>query len=112
MPNAARIVVVVVALLAVARFGELPARAAGPFQDALVQPPNIAQPQRGSLAGTLWRTAFGPGDLDRGAFTLALPIDVPTDRGPLLAKVVPAYSPESGISEWGHGWQADLAIRR
>jgi hypothetical protein len=101
--NATRIMLV--AVVAVARFGELPARAEGPFQDALIQPPNIAQPQRGSLVGTLSRIAFGAGDLDRGVFTLPLPIDVRTDRGPLLAKVVPAYSPESGIGEWGHGWQ-------
>ncbi len=52
MANAVRIMAIAfVALLAVARFGEPPARAAGPFDDALVQPPSIAQPQRGSLAG-------------------------------------------------------------
>ena len=88
------------------------ARAAAPFQDLLVQPPSIGTPQRGSLAGTLSRLAFGPGDLARGAFVLPLPIDAPGDRGPLLAKVVPSYSAETGIGEWGVGWQADLAIRR
>ncbi|HEX3764220.1 MAG TPA: FG-GAP-like repeat-containing protein [Kofleriaceae bacterium] len=85
---------------------------AQPFQDMLVQPPNLAPPQRGSLAGTLSRLSFGPGDLARGTFKLPLPIDAPGDRGPLLAGVVPAYSAESGITEWGMGWEADLAIRR
>lgn len=85
---------------------------AQPFQDVLVQPPNLAPPQRGSLTGTLSRLTFGPGDLARGTFKLPLPIDAPADRGPLLAGVVPAYSAESGITEWGMGWEADLAIRR
>ena len=88
------------------------AAAAPPFQDWLVQPPSIGAPQRGSLAGTLSRVAFGPGDLARGTFVLPLPIDTPSDRGPLLAKIIPGYSPEAGIGEWGVGWQADLAIRR
>jgi RHS repeat-associated protein len=85
---------------------------AQPFQDVLVQSPSLAPPQRGSLAGTLSRLTFGPGDLARGTFKLPLPIDAPSDRGPLLAGVVPAYSAESGITEWGMGWEADLAIRR
>jgi RHS repeat-associated protein len=85
---------------------------AAPFQDSLVQPPSLGAPQRGTLAGTLSRLAFGPGDLDRGAFVLPLAIDAPSERGPLLAKVVPSYSPETGIGEWGLGWQVDLAIRR
>jgi YD repeat-containing protein len=99
--------------LATAMIGALAAQsAAAPFQDSMVQTPNLSAPQRGSLAGTLSRLAFGPGDLDRGAFTLPLPIDTPTARGPLLAKVVPGYSPETGISEWGLGWQLDLSIKR
>ena len=85
---------------------------AAPFQDTLVQPPSIGSPQRGSLAGTMSRLAFGPGDLSRGAYSLPLPIELPTDRGPLLAKVIPSYSPETGITEWGMGWQAELSIRR
>ena len=62
------------------------ASAATTFQDVLVQPPNLAPPQRGSLAGTLSRVAFGAGDLARGAFKLPLPIDAPGERGPLLAR--------------------------
>jgi RHS repeat-associated protein len=88
------------------------ASAATTFQDVLVQPPNLAPSQRGSLAGTLSRAAFGAGDLARGAFKLPLPIDAPNERGPLLAGVVPSYSAESGLSEWGAGWQADLSITR
>jgi RHS repeat-associated protein len=99
--------VVITAMAAVA-----PTVAAAPFQDALVQTPTLTPPQRGSLAGTLSRLAFGPGDLARGAFQLALPIELPGDRGALLANVLPSYSPEAGQSEWGVGWQADLAIRR
>ena len=86
--------------------------AADPFQDQLVQAPSLGSPQRGSLAGTLSKLAFGPGDLSRGAYALPLPIDLPTDRGPLLARVVPSYSPETGITEWGMGWQAELKIQR
>jgi YD repeat-containing protein len=86
--------------------------ASQPFQDALVQTPSLASPQRGSLAGTLSKLAFGPADLSRGAYTLPLPIDLPGDRGPLLAKVVPSYSPETGITEWGMGWQPELKIQR
>ncbi len=91
--------------------GSSPA-AAQPFQDALVQAPSLGAPQRGSLAGTLSKLAFGPGDLSRGTYTLPLPIDLPGDRGPLLAKVVPSYSPETGITEWGMGWQPELKIQR
>src|SRR5262245_190733 len=85
---------------------------AAPFQDVLVQAPNLESPKRGSLAGTLSRLAFGPGDLARGAFTLPLPVDVPSDRGPLLAGIIPRYSPDTGITEWGMGWQTELSIRR
>jgi RHS repeat-associated protein len=88
------------------------ASSATTFQDQLVQPPSIGQPQRGSLAGTLSRLAFGPGDLAQGTFKLPLALSTPSDRGPLLIDVIPTYSAESGISEWGVGWQADLAIRR
>ena len=88
------------------------AQAAPPVQDVLVQPPNIVPPQRGSLAGTLSRVAFGASDLARGAYNLPLALDLPADRGPLLIGVVPSYSPETGIGEWGTGWQAELSIRR
>jgi hypothetical protein len=102
------------ALVALATLSAAPAglASAGPFQDQLVQAPSIGTPQRGSLAGTLSKLAIGPGDLARGAFALPLPIDLPTDRGPLLAKIAPSYSPETGITEWGMGWQAELKIQR
>lgn len=85
---------------------------AAPFQDVLVQAPSFDSPKRGSLAGTLSKLAFGPGDLARGVFKLPLPVDIPSDRGPLLAEIIPSYSPETGITEWGMGWQAELSIRR
>src|SRR3954468_13725979 len=88
------------------------AHAAAPFQDVLVQPPSIGQPQRGSIAGSLSKLAYGPADLARGAYSLPLPIEAPKERGALLTQVFPSYSAESGASEWGTGWQADLAIRR
>ena len=83
---------------------------ASTFQDALVQAPSMGAPQRGSLAGTLSKLAFGPGDLARGTYALPLPVTLPDDRGPLLAGVIPNYSPETGITEWGMGWQPELKI--
>ncbi|MCU0682317.1 MAG: hypothetical protein MUF34_08700 [Polyangiaceae bacterium] len=88
------------------------AAAAAPTKDLLVQAPSIGQPTRGSIAGSLSRLAFGPAALARGAYSLPLPLSAPAERGPLLASVVPAYSAEGGMSEWGVGWQNDLTIRR
>lgn len=89
-----------------------PAAVAGPFKDQLVQAPSIGQPARGSIAGSLSRLAFGPAALARGAYSLPLPLTAPGERGPLLASIVPAYSAEGGIGEWGVGWQNELTIRR
>lgn len=80
--------------------------------DAKVQSPQIGVPQPGSLAGPLSSVSFGPGDLSRGAFTLPAPLAAPSERGALLAAVFPSYSAESGIGEWGAGWQTSLAIVR
>ncbi len=80
--------------------------------DQLVQAPALAAPERGSLAGQLSSTAFGPADLSRGAFSLASPFSVPEERGPLQAPIFPTWSPDAGASEWGNGWQARLAITR
>lgn len=77
-----------------------------------VQPPTLAAPGRGSLAGSLSHTAFGPGDVERGSMTLPSPYVAPEERGPLLVRVFPSYSPEAGISEWGMGWGTELALRR
>src|SRR2546427_7221426 len=84
------------------------AYATEPFKDVLVQAPSIARPGRGSIAGAFAHVAFGPGELTRGEYTLAAPIDLPNARGPVLASIVPSYSPEAGLSEWGLGWQLDL----
>ena len=80
--------------------------------DAKVQAPELAPPQRGSLAGQLASTTFGPADVARGGFTLPTPIAVPQDRGALLAEAFPRYSPDAAISEWGAGWHTQLEIRR
>src|SRR5438034_7527677 len=85
---------------------------AAPFQDVLVQPPSIGQPQRGSIAGSLSQLNLGAGDLARGAYSLPLPIEAPGQRGALGAGIFPAYSPEAGLSEWGMGWTTELCIRR
>ncbi len=89
-----------------------PALATGPFEDKLLQPPRLAAPERASLAGSLSGFALGPGDLARGAPKLASPFDAPAERGPLLARVFPSYSPDAGASEWGASWSADLSLRR
>lgn len=90
-----------------------PARAQQqPFQDRLVQPPSLAAPTRASLAGSLSGLAFGPSELSRGAFTLALPASAPGERGSLLAGVLPGYSADTGLTEWGAGWDAGLSVRR
>lgn len=91
----------------------LPARVRSqPFADWLVQPPQIANPQRGSLAGALAREAFGPGELGSGAYSMHLPVEAPTERGPLSADPFPTYSPEHGLGEWGLGWHAAISIYR
>lgn len=83
-----------------------------PFADARVQPPKLGAPQRGSLVGQYAQTAFGPSDVTRGTFSLPSPFAVPEERGELLASPFPTYSPESGLSEWGQGWSAPLAVYR
>src|SRR6266542_3081259 len=80
--------------------------------DDLVQTPQLAAPQRGSLTGEYGRVVFGPAEVDRGGFTLPPPFHSPQERGPLLASVFPLYSPDSGISEWGSGWSNKLSVTR
>lgn len=82
------------------------------FLDKKVQAPELKAPERAMLAGSLSGTAFGPGELSRGAYRLPGPFEAPTERGPLLADVFPGYSPDSGLSEWGMGWASALAIAR
>jgi RHS repeat-associated protein len=77
-----------------------------------VQTPNLTSPQPGSMAGTLSKLSIGPADVARGSYGLPLPIDLPDSRGAALVNVFPTYSPESGISEWGMGWDVSLSIRR
>ncbi|HTE51614.1 MAG TPA: RHS repeat-associated core domain-containing protein [Kofleriaceae bacterium] len=97
----------------VAAVGSIPTSAAAQDpRDALVQAPTFKQPERGSLIGGLAKFAIGAEDVSRGSFALPLPIEVPSERGALLAEVLPSYAPENGISEWGIGWSAELAIQR
>src|SRR4051812_31719574 len=77
-----------------------------------IQPPEIVTGKRAGLAGTLAGTAYGPSDVSRGGFTLALPIDAPKDRGALLAPVMPSYDPDNGLSAWGMGFGTSLAMTR
>jgi RHS repeat-associated protein len=86
--------------------------AAAQFKDHLVQAPRLAAPERGSVQGALSGLGFAATDLARGAFRLPLSIVIPEDRGPVQAGVVPVYSPDSGLSEWGMGWSVDLSIKR
>src|SRR5687767_3300823 len=110
--SASRYLAVVLAAGVSSTAAPSPAGAAAPFQDLLVQPPSIGQPERGSIAGSLARLSFGPADLARGAFALPLPIEVPGARGALLTQPFPSYSTDGALSEWGMGWAADLSIRR
>jgi RHS repeat-associated protein len=80
--------------------------------DARVQAPELGAPQRGSLAGQLASVAFGPADVSRGAFSLPAPFSLPTERGAPQGRFFPVYSPDSGLSEWGAGWQSALAFTR
>jgi RHS repeat-associated protein len=98
------------ALVALALPAAAPAQAV--FKDSLVQAPQLSPPQRGSLAGQYARVAFGPADVSRGGFALDSPYDAPEERGAPGASPFPVYSPDTGISEWGMGWQASLAITR
>lgn len=76
------------------------------------QPTQLPAPARGSLAGAFGDLAMTAADVTRGGFTLAAPMQAPQERGPLLAPVFPSYNPDHGLSVWGMGWSAPLAITR
>ncbi len=80
--------------------------------ESKVQPPQLAAPQRGSLAGQYASVDIGAADVSRGGFSLASAFQVPTERGAPLGSLLPAYSPENGLSEWGLGWASALRIER
>ncbi len=88
------------------------AGAQGAPGDALLQAPTAAAPQRGSVAGAMSALSFGAADLARGSFSLPLPLALPTERAALPADVLPTYSIENGLSEWGIGWGSALTIER
>jgi RHS repeat-associated protein len=89
-----------------------PTQALAQFADQLVQAPKLTAPERGSVQGAMSGERFTATELARGAFRLPLSIATPDDRGPLQASVIPAYSPDGGISEWGMGWGVELSIKR
>ena len=82
------------------------------FNDALVQRSTLVAPEAGAITGSLASQSFGPGDVARGGFVLPGPFEAPEDRGELLVRVFPEYSPADGLSEWGMGWSTSLYIRR
>jgi RHS repeat-associated protein len=103
------------ALVLAAIVGAVPLWASGQTSsatDAKVQAPELKAPERGSVAGQLSKTVFGPADVARGSYTLPAPLTAPTERGPLLASVFPTYTPEGGMSEWGLGWGTSLQVTR
>lgn len=110
MSSAARnlsILAIVTALVPAAAWGQT-----ATALDAKVQAPELAAPQRGSVAGQLASVTFGPASVARGAYSLPAPFTVPEDRGKLLASIFPTYSADRGLSEWGSGWHGALAITR
>ncbi|WP_394850766.1 FG-GAP-like repeat-containing protein [Pendulispora brunnea] len=103
----------ILAAAVVASFASTSSAQTTPFTDARVQAPELRAPTRGSLAGQYASLAFGPGDVSRGLFSLPLPVAVPGERGALAAAVIPTYSAEHGLSEWGVGWSVPaLVIQR
>jgi RHS repeat-associated protein len=110
--RARRFLPLIAAFCAALAVGESAAAQTSSSNDARVQSPELAPPERASLAGQLAGVVFGPADVSRGAFTLPSPFEVPSDRGPLLASPFPSYAPEHGVSEWGIGWKASLEIAR
>ncbi|WP_205525547.1 RHS repeat-associated core domain-containing protein [Pyxidicoccus trucidator] len=93
--------------------GGVPALAqTGTSLDARVQAPVLGSPERGSLAGQFAATVFGVGDVSRGGFRLPWADALPRERGASLVDALPSYSPESGLSEWGLGWNTGLALTR
>jgi len=80
--------------------------------DLLMQQPQLKAPERGSVVGSMAGFSVGPSELSRGTFSLGLPIALAQERGGALFNVVPTYSPEGGISEWGMGFSSALSITR
>ncbi|HEX9294823.1 MAG TPA: hypothetical protein VF881_03285, partial [Polyangiaceae bacterium] len=77
-----------------------------------IEPPELAVGQRASLAGSLAAMSYGPADVSRGGFSLPSPFAAPKERGELSAPIFPTYNPDSGISPWGMGFAATLALTR
>src|SRR6266508_4663506 len=94
-----------------ATVGAMDGALAAPLDDLRVAPARL-EPPRPASPGAGPALQLDPADLARGVFRLPLALEAPSARGPLLASVFPYYSRENGISEWGMGWNAELAIRR
>lgn len=81
-------------------------------QDHRVQEPQLAPPERGSIAGSYASMTVRAQELSRGSFSLPGPFTVPEDRGPLLVEVLPSYAPDAGLDVFGLGWRNALRITR
>ncbi len=77
-----------------------------------VQTPSLAAPQRGSVAGSLAQFVPDGHELSRGALALPLPIELPAERGEVLAQIFPSYSQDGGLGPWGLGWAGATSITR
>jgi hypothetical protein len=80
--------------------------------DHSLQPPQIAAPSRGHVAGAYAAMTFDAADVRRGSFSLPGPFELPQQRGGPLCDPFPVYAPDNGLSEWGMGWASALSIRR
>jgi len=83
-----------------------------PFKDYLTQPSVLKAPSRGSIAGEYAATETTSDSVLRGSFSLPLPLAFPKLRGPVVMSFNPTYSPSSGQTEWGMGFQNSLSIYR
>ncbi|MCB9603669.1 MAG: hypothetical protein H6721_03840 [Sandaracinus sp.] len=82
------------------------------YRDHLVQEPELAAPERGSIAGTYAAWNVGATELSRGSFDLPGPFEAPETRGPRLAEVFPSYAPDAGLDVFGLGWRTALRVVR
>ena len=77
-----------------------------------IQQPELAQPGRGTLAGSLHGYEPDTESVVRGGFSLPLHLELPVGRAEPLVEFAPTYSPAGPQSEWGLGWQQSLRIER
>ncbi len=81
-------------------------------KDQLVSHPQMVLPQKGSIGGTASSFRVDGSSLNRGSFSIPLPISYPEERSSILFKPTPHYNQDNGISEFGLGWQTKLCVVR